>query len=338
MRQTTAPKHQTLHQWTSWNRHKRSFVTTSQGGTNGQDEIEDRPGYYDVEVNLDDRSRGFKWFFSFYITFAADTQGGSAANAILLLDEPGLYLHARSQGDLLSHFENDFTNQIIYTTHSPFMVPTSRLETIRTVSIGEEAGTTVTNDPTGDARTLFPLQAALGYDLAQSLFVGPRNLVVEGVTDYWYLSAASTFLSEKGAASLGDQITLTPAGGAQKIPCMVALLTSEKLNVVALLDHEKEALATKQELIRNKLLDDRSVVFVSEAFGEGPPHEADIEDLLEPALFESLVNESYKKELASVELKLNQNVPRIAIRYELAFKDAGIPFHKTRPARLFSSA
>ncbi|PJN92691.1 hypothetical protein CNY89_27470, partial [Amaricoccus sp. HAR-UPW-R2A-40] len=93
--------------------------------------------------------------------------------------------HARSQSDLLNHFKKDFDNQILYTTHSPFMVPTHALETIRTVSIAEDKGTTVTNDPTGDARTLFPIQAALGYDLAQSLFIGPNNLVVEGVTDYW---------------------------------------------------------------------------------------------------------------------------------------------------------
>jgi len=288
-----------------------------------------------VEVNLDDRSRGFKWFFSFYVTFAADTQGGSAANAILLLDEPGLYLHARSQGDLLSHFENDFKNQIIYTTHSPFMVPTSRLDTIRTVSIGEDTGTTVTNDPTGDARTLFPLQAALGYDLAQSLFVGPRNLIVEGVTDYWYLSAASSYLAELGVDSLGDRITLTPAGGAQKISYMVALLTSEKLNVVALLDHEKEALATKRDLLKNKLLEDRNVIFVSEAFEDTAPVEADIEDLLDPSVYAALIRESYSKELSTTTLTLNPNVPRIAVRYELALKEAGISFYKTRPARLF---
>lgn len=288
-----------------------------------------------MEVNLDDRSRGFKWFFSFYVTFAADTQGGSAANAILLLDEPGLYLHARSQGDLLSHFENDFKNQIIYTTHSPFMVPTSRLDTIRTVSIGEDTGTTVTNDPTGDARTLFPLQAALGYDLAQSLFVGPRNLIVEGVTDYWYLSAASSYLAELGVDSLGDRITLTPAGGAQKISYMVALLTSEKLNVVALLDHEKEALATKRDLLKNKLLEDRNVIFVSEAFEDTAPVEADIEDLLDPSVYAALIRESYSKELSTTTLTLNPNVPRIAVRYELALKEAGISFYKTRPARLF---
>lgn len=56
---------------------------------------------YDVEVNLDERSRGLRWFFAFYVTFTADTQGGDADGAILLLDEPGLFLHALSQGDLL---------------------------------------------------------------------------------------------------------------------------------------------------------------------------------------------------------------------------------------------
>ncbi|PJN92604.1 hypothetical protein CNY89_28240, partial [Amaricoccus sp. HAR-UPW-R2A-40] len=86
------------------------------------------------------------------------------------------------------------------------------LETIRTVSIAEDKGTTVTNDPTGDARTLFPIQAALGYDLAQSLFIGPNNLVVEGVTDYWILSSVSAYLAELGQPSLDEKLTLTPAG------------------------------------------------------------------------------------------------------------------------------
>ena len=145
--------------------------------------IADPNSLYDVEVNLDERSRGLKWFFSFYITFSADTSdGGSSDNAILLLDEPGLYLHALSQADLLHHFADDFKNQIIYTTHSPFMVPTENLDAIRTVNITQDAGTTVTDTPTGDSRTLFPLQMALGFSLSQSLFVGSDNLIVEGVT------------------------------------------------------------------------------------------------------------------------------------------------------------
>lgn len=296
--------------------------------------ISDPNNTYDVEVNLDERSRGFQWFFAFYIVFAADTEDGEAEGAILLLDEPGLYLHARSQGDLLRHLEDDFANQIVFTTHSPFMVPTHQLDWVRTVNIAEEAGTTVSNDPTGDARTLFPLQAALGYDLAQSLFVGPNNLVVEGVTDFWVLSAVSTRLSEQGKVGLDERLTVTPAGGAQKVHYMVALLTSEQLKVLVLFDDEKDAKATRDDLVKGKLIRSDSVVFVSEAF-ETAPAEADIEDLLDPAVYEKLVREAYAKELKGKTLELNSRIPRIARRFEAAFDVLSIPFHKTRPSRLF---
>lgn len=296
--------------------------------------VSDPNSVYDVEVNLDERSRGFQWFFAFYVVFAADTEDGDADGAILLLDEPGLYLHARSQGDLLRHLEDDFSNQIVFTTHSPFMVPTHQLDWVRTVNISEEVGTTVSNDPSGDARTLFPLQAALGYDLAQSLFVGPNNLVVEGVTDFWMLSAVSSRLSEQGKVGLDERLTVTPAGGAQKVHYMVALLTSEQLKVLVLFDDEKDAKATRDDLVKSKLIRSDSVVFVSEAF-ETAPAEADIEDLLDPAVYERLVREAYAKELKGKKLELNAHIPRIARRFEAAFDALSIPFHKTRPARLF---
>lgn len=296
--------------------------------------ISDPNSVYDVEVNLDERSRGFQWFFAFYIVFAADTEDGDADGAILLLDEPGLYLHARSQGDLLRHLEDDFTNQIVYTTHSPFMVPTHQLDWVRTVNIAEEEGTTVSNDPSGDARTLFPLQAALGYDLAQSLFIGPNNLVVEGVTDFWILSAVSAYLNDQGKVGLDERLTVTPAGGAQKVHYMVALLTSEQLKVLVLFDEEKDAKATRDDLVKGKLIRSDSVVFASEAF-EVPPGEADIEDILDPVVYEALVREAYAKELKGKKLELNAHIPRIARRFEAALDSLSIGFHKTRPTRLF---
>ncbi len=297
--------------------------------------IADPNNVYDVEVNLDERSRGLKWFFSFYIAFSADTKGGASENAILLLDEPGLYLHALSQNDLLRHFAADFKNQIIYTTHSPFMVPTNSLDTIRTVSISQDAGTTVSNDPTGDSRTLFPIQAALGYSLSQSLFVGANNLIVEGVTDFWMLSSASSYLESLGKGGLPEGMTLTPAGGAQKIPYMVSLLSSERLHVLVLFDEEKQSRATRDELVKAKLLKDDNIVFVSDAFDTAAkPAEADMEDLFEPAVYDALVAESYAKELKGKTLPLNPKLPRIVKRYEQAFQDLGMEFHKTRPARL----
>lgn len=298
--------------------------------------ISDPNSIYDVEVNLDERSRGFQWFFAFYIVFAADTDGGDAEDAILLLDEPGLYLHAKSQADLLLHLETDFSNQIIYSTHSPFMVPTHRLDSVRTVNIAEEVGTTVSNDPTGDARTLFPLQAALGYDLAQSLFIGPNNLIVEGVTDFWMLSAVSEHLNATAKAGLHRDLTITPAGGAQKVHYMVALLTSESLNVIVLFDDEKDAKGTRDDLVKGKLIRGDNVVFTSSAFDSvSTPKESDIEDIFDPDIYEALVRESYAKELKGKKLELNTNIPRIARRVEIAFTELGIEFHKTRPTRLF---
>lgn len=296
--------------------------------------VSDPNSLFDVEVNLDERSRGFQWFFSFYVTFAADTRGGKAENAVLLLDEPGLHLHARSQADLLGHLESDFPNQIVYTTHSPFMVPTHALEAVRTVGISEERGTTVSEDPTGDSRTLFPLRAALGYDLAQSLFIGHKNLVVEGITDYWALSSISEHLNEVGGHGLNGDITVTPAGGASKIAYLVALLASHKLNVVALLDQERHAERTRDELLKSRLIRDRQVLFVSEAFGSGWTGEADMEDLLESGVYEMLVRESYSRELEGVALQLNANIPRIVKRFEAAFAERGMTFRKTRPMRL----
>ena len=115
---------------------------------------------------------------------------------------------------------------------------------------------------------------------------------------------------------------------------MVTLLTSESLNVLVLFDTEKESETTKNELLKAKLIHERNVVFVSEAFNPAPS-EADIEDLLDPSVYESLVKEAYKVELKGKSLQFNEKIPRIAKRVEKAFEALGIPFHKTRPARLF---
>jgi energy-coupling factor transporter ATP-binding protein EcfA2 len=296
--------------------------------------VSDPTSVFPVEVNLDERSRGFRWFFSFFITFAADTQGGPAEDAVLLLDEPGLYLHALAQDDLLRLFRSDFKNQILYTTHSPFMIPVDELSSIRTVSIAPKIGTTVANDPMGDSRTLFPLQAALGYNIAQALFVGGTNIVVEGVTDFWYLSAVSEQLAAQNRAHLPKDATLTPVGGAQKVSYMVALLASQALNVVVLLDSEKEARATAAELAKQKLIRDEYIMFVGAAFSP-ERQDADVEDLLDPGIYEALVRESYSKELAGKTLAPNANIPRMVKRFEEAFGAVGLEFRKTRPARLF---
>ena len=58
----------------------------------------------DVEIELESRGKGFQWFLSFFLVFAAESEGGMG-DAIVLLDEPGLSLHPTAQRELLVFFE-----------------------------------------------------------------------------------------------------------------------------------------------------------------------------------------------------------------------------------------
>jgi hypothetical protein len=116
---------------------------------------------------------------------------------------------------------------------------------------------------------------------------------------------------------------------------MVGLLTAQKLIVMALLDDEGQGRAVRDEMLKARLLRDEQVILVSEAFGSAKPSEADIEDLLDPTVFEDLARDAYSKELQGKTLVLNDNIPRIVKRFEDAFQQAGLTFHKTRTAGLF---
>lgn len=164
-----------------------------------------------MDTPFSERSAGFVWFFSFLVKFAQVKDDESPV--VLLLDEPGLTLHGKAQADLLRFFKEKLAphHQIIYSTHSPFMVPADELASIRIVEdqIDTSAprrkplGTKVREDVlTRDPDTLFPLQGALGYEISQSLFIGKNTLLVEGPGDIVYAHALSDALRRRGRAGL----------------------------------------------------------------------------------------------------------------------------------------
>ena len=174
---------------------------------------------------------------------------------IWVLDEPGLSLHAKAQGDLLGYVEAELVprHQVIYTTHSPFMVDPSRFNRVRIVEdqsvedlteplSPELEGTKVTDEVLqATADSLFPLQAALGYDIHQTLFIGPNCLIVEGPSDLLYLQVVSGVLQSQGRSYLSEAWTITPVGGLSKVSQFVALIGAQPgLNMAALLDVAKE--------------------------------------------------------------------------------------------------
>jgi hypothetical protein len=209
-----------------------------------------------VEIELDQRSEGFQWLVSFFVVFFAEAMG-DRKNAILLLDEPGMSLHALKQREFrntLSMLAED--NQTLYTTHSPFLVGPDELDLVRVVEMTDrKVGTKVhTSVTSSDPAALLPLQEALGYDLAQSLFAQTRNLVIEGLTDLWYLEGAAGLLADADIAELNNQIALVPANTAGKVVYFATILHAHKLKVAALLDCDSAGdEAAKQDVLVHKL-------------------------------------------------------------------------------------
>lgn len=321
--------------------------TGMQQGINVWGEVYDTVHW--AHTPLGTRSRGFVWFFSF-LAWYEDIKR-QKQNVILLLDEPGLSLHGRAQGDLLSYFEAELAkHQLIYTTHSPFMIDPAKFQRVRIVQdLGIDAKETLPKDQDGtkvltnvfDATddSLFPLQGALGYEIQQTLFIGPNSLVVEGPADMLYLRAVAAQLEREGRAGLSEDWVITPVGGSGKVPAFVALLAPQKgMNVATLLDIQNSDRAQIDDLYKKKLLKKKQVATYAE-FAE--TSEADVEDMFERDFYVSLVNAEFAKELkAPVPIgKLNAKEPRTlrAIEAYLGsnpFKSGA--FGHYRPARYFS--
>jgi len=238
-----------------------------------------------VEIELDQRSEGFQWLVSFFVVFFSETED-KHSNAILLLDEPGMSLHALKQRDFRSTISMlSESNQTVYTTHSPFLVGPNELDLVRVVEmtdrkVGTKVHTTIT---AADPAALLPLQEALGYDLAQSLFAQQRNLILEGLTDFWYIEATSEMLRLGGVADLNEKIALIPANTASKVVYFATILVAHNLKVAALLDSDNAGdQAATQEVLVHRLGAKR--ILRTMDFTAPPRPKAEIEDLLRDVL------------------------------------------------------
>ncbi|WSG98793.1 AAA family ATPase (plasmid) [Rhizobium johnstonii] len=257
-------------------------------------------GLHGVTVPFSERSAGFIWFFSFLVKFAQIKK--SHGNVILLLDEPGLTLHGTAQKDLLRYFAEQIAphHQLIWTTHSPFMVPTDDLASVRTVedvvvldkrNRKSSIGTKIRSDVlTTDPQTNFPIFGAMGFEVTQTLLIGTNTLLVEGPSDILYLQAASSALKAAGRTHLSQKWAVCPSGGIDKVLPFVRLFYGNKLNVAVLTDYDRGQKRKLEDLHRAALLEHDRVILATEIAGK---EEADIEDFFDPAFFVDLVNRTY---------------------------------------------
>jgi hypothetical protein len=260
-----------------------------------------------------------------------------------------LTLHGKAQADLLRYFADKLApdHQVIFSTHSPFMVPADALPSIRIVEDHITSprpgqwvsdGTKVREDPlVTDRDTLFPLQGALGYEITQTLFVGKHTLLVEGPGDILFLQAWSSALRRRRKPGLDSRWTICPAGGIDKIQPFVGLFAGAKLDIAALTDFAKADRRKLDSLRQNKILENDRLLNFASILGV---EEADVENVFSPELYISIVNQAYELP-ASHQLTLKQvqeaesGTTRLVKKVEACFRvlPADVPeFDHYRPA------
>ncbi len=284
---------------------------------------------HNVTLSFDERSAGFIWFFSFLL-WLTHIRRDQAGDYIFLLDEPGLGLHARAQMDMMRFIREQVlpAYQVIYTTHTPFMIAPDALDGIRTVEDADD-GDTVLGTKVGDRflsmdpDTLFPIRAALAYDVTKRAVVGRQTLLVDRPSDVLYLKWFSRELQEQGREHLDPEWRLVPVGGLDSIAPFAALFAepSQKIAVLTdgLMSHPRrlEGLWERGVLQFGRIL--RPALYV-----EGG-EDAQVEDLLGRRLYRELVIGAFRLQESPV---LQGDVPaepqrRLVAEVEEYF--AGLP-------------
>ncbi|MFX0201263.1 MAG: ATP-dependent endonuclease [Candidatus Hodarchaeota archaeon] len=208
------------------------------------------------QIDLTDLSDGEQWFLRFYTRLAIAQLEGN--QVMWLFDEPGRDLHSTSQNDLKRFFEYvSQSSQIIYTTHQAMMVPWHRLERIFVVENSDTHGTLVHRRFWKDTGLESPLKEALSTFVGEELFSGKQHIIVEGISDYFYIQGWLLFFQRHRSAQIWResfqplQRVMLPVEGVAKIPLYCWFLgrqTKNKVNWVAIVDSKRDEESTRKIL------------------------------------------------------------------------------------------
>lgn len=165
------------------------------------------------------RSRGVRWFLSFYLELKASALKYGGKNRILLIDEPGISLHARAQEDVLKVFDDIKDKlQVLFTTHSPNLIDLTKLYRILAVQRAHDGDNseTILLDPSSlhsaATDTLSPIYSLMGVRLSEQEFIKQKNnLLVENTETYYYLSVMMPL------AGIKRDFSYLPATGTQSL-------------------------------------------------------------------------------------------------------------------------
>lgn len=218
----------------------------------------------EISYKPEQRSKGFQWYLSFYLRLEAQAR---EKNSLILIDEPGLYLHAKAQKDVLAVLENESKkNQVIFTTHSPYLIDPNELNRIRLVVKDEKTEQTILTNSFhkgADADTLTPIVTAIGLDLTRGLlFSKELNLVLEGISDYYYLRAMIEVLKKSGRFEFPENISLIPCVGNTNTGLIISLLYGLDLKYKVIIDKKGSIRVINR--LKNSGLKDNEIIVIGE--------------------------------------------------------------------------
>jgi len=245
-------------------------------------EITDKTG---ATYTFKERSSGLRYFLSYYIQAKALEMTSRGKNAIILMDEPDSFLSIIGQRNLLAVFESlvraessHQSCQLVYTTHSPFLINRNYPRRLRLVRKGDaEEGTQLIDSAM--LRRYEPVRSALGIDCAQTLFMGATNIVVEGPTDQFLLSElvrqfvtpdnvselldlnAIVMVSAESAPSV-EKLLVASQWGDEPVPATVVLLDSDGSG-----DEARDKITGKQRNCK-KLVEEQFVLQIGKVLGD----------------------------------------------------------------------
>ena len=239
-----------------------------------------------------ERSEGFQWLLSFFAQFGLESTD-MQRNLIFLFDEPALHLHPSGQKDVLKLLEKlSENNQIVYTTHSPFLINKNFPHRLRVVTKDSKEGTLINEKPYKDSTTRCwaPLKSSLGICLGDLFSIGDElNSIVEGVSDHVIIAAVSNKLAALNEPFIDlDNVTIVSANGVSCQEYLARYTLAEGLNAISFLDNDTAGRNILEVLSKEKDLKIITVNMLKETA-------VTIEDLLPSDFFEKAVNAYYSK-------------------------------------------
>jgi len=245
---------------------------------------------------LNRRAEGFKWTFSFIVNFAAETQKAELKEAILLLDEPARNLHPTQQRgitDLLKNLAG--SNQVLYATHSPFMIFDYAPGNLLVVELDKRKHLSKIYYDYWNAsdETLTPILYGLSRGLVESIVdreIGTNSrpvIIVETMSDAMYLNTFDKFLEDPNISM--NPLNVVAAYSKNSVLPLAIFYRNHGYKTFILLDNSEESKQISTQLTANDFSQVQTIFFES----GGKPIQS-IEDylVLEDYLF--AVNQTFE--------------------------------------------